>query len=89
MIKVPQQATMNMFIKIIEKKIESISKEIESTKKNNILTTTITEVKNSEDGLDNRLEKRISELEGRTTEITQSKQRENRLKTELQGTASL
>ena len=56
MTKVPQQATMNILIKIIEKKIESISKEIESTKKDNILTNTITKAKNSEDGPGGRIE---------------------------------
>lgn len=50
---------MNRLIKITEKKkIESISKETESTKKNNILTNTITEVKNSKDALDSTIEKR-------------------------------
>lgn len=49
---------MNRLIKITEKKIESISKETERTKKNNILTNTITEVKSSEDGLDSTIEKR-------------------------------
>ena len=59
MAKVPQQATMNILIKIIEKKkIESISKEIASTKKDNILTNTITKAKNSEDGLGGRIEQR-------------------------------
>ena len=39
-----------------KKKIESISKEIASTKKDNILTNTITKAKNSEDGLGGRIE---------------------------------
>ena len=71
----------------MKKKIESISKEIESTKKNNILTNTITEVKNSEDGLDSRIEKRKESVNGKAE--PQKLLNLNRLKTELQGTASL
>ena len=56
---------MNRLIKITEKKIESISKETERTKKNNILTNTITEVKSSEDGLDSTIEKRKESVNGR------------------------
>lgn len=71
----------------MKKKIESISKEIESTKKNNILTNTITEVKNSEDGLDSRIEKRKESVNWKAE--PQKLLNLNRLKTELQGTASL
>ena len=71
----------------MKKKIESISKEIESTKKNNILTNTITEVKNSEDGLDSRIEKRKESVNWKAEQ--QKLLNLNRLKTELQGTASL